>query len=70
MNVPTVFALDEESQIYAVVDEKGQTIGTGTKEVCELLAEMVMRSPVPALPNRAKPVVCPYRENIRSAVKI
>jgi hypothetical protein len=70
MNAPTVVALDEQSHIYVVVDENGRTIGTGTKEVCEVLAEMVIRPPVPAPRNALNQVVRPYNENIRSAIKI
>jgi hypothetical protein len=70
MNAPTIVALDEELQIYVVVDEKGRTIGTGTKEVCELLAEMIMRLATPAARSGDRPVIRPYKENIRSAIKI
>ena len=69
MNTPTVVALDEQSQIYVVVDKKGRTIGTGTKEVCEVLAETIMR-PAATVPRRVRTVIRPYKDNIRSAIKI
>ena len=33
---PSIIALNEDSNIYMLVDELGRTIGTGTREVCEV----------------------------------
>ncbi len=35
-----VFALSVDANIYMVVDEKGNSLGTGTREVCEALAQI------------------------------
>lgn len=34
---PMIFPLDANGRIYALQDENGKTIGTGTREVCEVL---------------------------------
>lgn len=36
---PTIVPLDDQGKIYALKDEKGNTIGTGTREVCEVLLD-------------------------------
>jgi hypothetical protein len=38
---PLIFPLDVEGRIYAIQDEKGNTIGTGTREVCEVLLYII-----------------------------
>jgi hypothetical protein len=64
-----VVALNESANIYMVVDEYRRQLGTGTKEVCEILAGISMK------PNRASatlntPSVSSSHENIHSAIKI
>jgi hypothetical protein len=34
---PLILPLDVNGKIYALQDENGNTIGTGTREVCEVL---------------------------------
>jgi hypothetical protein len=38
-----ILPLNLEGSIYALQDEKGSTIGTGTREVCELLLHILNR---------------------------
>jgi hypothetical protein len=40
---PIILPLDPEGTIYALQDELGKTIGTGTLEVCELLLHVINR---------------------------
>lgn len=42
-NQPKMFPLDSNADIYAIQDEHGRTIGTGTREVCEVLLFMLAR---------------------------
>ncbi|MFN2532657.1 MAG: hypothetical protein ABR555_15300 [Pyrinomonadaceae bacterium] len=59
--------LDKFGRIYALQDEKGQIIGTGTREVCEVLVNIICN------PSRVatSPVVrVGKRPNIRAAIGI
>jgi hypothetical protein len=40
---PMILPLDANGQIYALQDEKGNTIGTGTREVCEVLLYIITK---------------------------
>ena len=71
---PIILPLDIEGTIYALQDEKGRTIGTGTRDVCEVLLHILRRQSTYSSPedilNRVirenpKPHV-----NIKSAVTI
>lgn len=62
-----VVALCEDANIYMVLDESGRTIGTGTREVCEMLANLTMRASAPAKKRGIIPV---SKDNIRSAITI
>lgn len=63
-----VVALSEDANIYLVVDEGGRTIGTGSREVCEVLAKLSSRSNA-STSTRTFPTTM-ERENIRSAIKV
>ncbi len=38
-----ILPLDSEGKIYRLQDEKGNTIGTGTRDVCEALLKIITR---------------------------
>jgi hypothetical protein len=63
----TVVALNEDANIYLVVDEGGQPIGTGSREVCEALAQLSMTANT-SLNGGARTTL--ERENICSAIKV
>jgi hypothetical protein len=63
---PTIFPLDEAGQIYALQDEKGNTIGTGTREVCEVLLYIITKPASQSISRR----VNPQRPNVRSALAV
>ncbi len=67
MNEPMIFPLDSEGRIYALLDEREQLIGTGTKEVCEVLLYMITK---PAGATTSIPTYVPNRLNVRSAISI
>jgi hypothetical protein len=65
---PMIFPLDVNGQIYALQDEKGNTIGTGTREVCEVLLYIITK---PASPSISERITVPrQRSNIRAAIGI
>ena len=66
---PSIFPLDVNGQIYALQDEKGNTIGTGTREVCEVLLYIITKPASPSVSGRINGPV-PQRPNVRAAVAI
>jgi hypothetical protein len=71
---PLILPLNPEGTIYALQDELGKTIGTGTREVCELLLHVISkqateRRPEDALARIERERTTPHR-NVRSAIAI
>lgn len=66
---PMILPLDIEGKIYALQDEKGNTIGTGTREVCEVLLYMITTKLAAPDQNRVDAKPAPSA-NIRSAISI
>ena len=64
-----VTPLDAEGRIYAIQDEKGNTIGTGTREVCEVLLYIIDKAPTPSVSGRTSLSV-PQRPNVRAAISL
>jgi len=71
---PIILPLNLEGTIYALHDELGRTIGTGTREVCELLLHVINKQAADPRPEdepgriereRSKP-----SQNVRSAMAI
>ncbi len=70
MYKPTIVVLNEKANIYVVLDERGGPIGTGTKEVCEVLLQMAITPAAQPVTRIALPRMTTARDNIRSAIKI
>ena len=66
---PMILPLDVNGTIYAIQDEKGNTIGTGTREVCEVLLYIITKPASPSVSGRINGPV-PQRPNVRAAVAI
>lgn len=67
---PMILPLDLEGKIYALQDEKGNTIGTGTREVCEVLMYIITKQPSrPNSSGNARAHVT-RRPNVRAAIAI
>jgi len=66
---PMILPLDIEGKIYALQDEKGNMIGTGTREVCEVLLYIITRAPSTAMYRKTR-VLVPQRPNVRAAIAI
>ena len=64
---PMILPLDLHGKIYALQDEKGNTIGTGTREVCEVLLYIITKPP--SLAGRTQ-LLIPQRPNVRAAIAI
>jgi len=62
-----ILPLDLEGKIYSLQDEQGNTIGTGTREVCEVLMYIITKPLVRASGARANVV---RRPNVRAAIAI
>jgi len=61
--------LDESRTIYAIHDENGNVIGTGTREVCEILMYIVQKPASPSISGRMN-VPVERRSNVRSAIAL
>lgn len=65
---PMILPLDVNGKIYALQDEKGNTIGTGTREVCEVLLYIITKPAAPSSGRVRAPI--PQRPNVRAAITI
>jgi hypothetical protein len=63
---PIILPLDWTGRIYVLEDEKGQVIGTGSREVCETLMYMMRAGLSPAHENSPSN----NRSNVRAAITI
>ena len=66
---PMILPLDINGRIYALQDEKGNTIGTGTREVCEVLLYIITKPASPSVSGRINRPI-PQRPNVRAAIAI
>jgi hypothetical protein len=66
---PMILPLDINGRIYAIQDEKGNTIGTGTREVCEVLLYIITKPASPTVTGKIN-VPIPQRPNVRAAIAI
>ena len=66
---PLIFPLDATGQIYALQDEKGNTIGTGTREVCEVLLYIITKPASQSISGRIN-IPVSQRPNVRAAIAI
>jgi len=67
---PMIFPLDIQGKIYALQDEKGNTIGTGTREVCEVLMYVITKASTGANSSDNERVSLTRRTNVRAAISI
>ena len=63
---PMILPLDSTGRIYVLEDEKGQVVGTGSREVCETLMYIIGAGFSPA--TESTPVKA--NANIRAAITI
>jgi len=65
---PMFFPLDPDGKIYALVDGKGNTIGTGTREVCKVLLYIITKPAAHEVSCNNAP--SPQRSNLRAAITL
>jgi hypothetical protein len=63
---PMILPLESTGRIYVLEDEKGQVVGTGSREVCETLMYIINAGLSPAT-DKSQPLT---RNNIRAAITI
>ena len=63
---PMILPLDSTGRIYVLEDEKGQVVGTGSREVCETMMYLIGAglSPATEQPHAGT------RTNVRAAITI
>jgi hypothetical protein len=66
---PIILPLDAEGKLYTLQDEKGNTIGTGTREVCEVLMYMISKRTAGSATRESRGKT-PQRPNVRAAIAI
>ncbi len=65
-SAPIILPLDWTGRIYVLEDEKGQVVGTGSREVCETLMCMMRAGLSRASENKQATA----RSNVRAAITI
>ena len=65
---PSIHALSVDANIYALRDERGNTLGTGTREVCEVLLHIIVKTRGNLTTVPATPVT--HRSNVRAVIGI
>ena len=63
---PMILPLESTGRIYVLEDEKGQVVGTGSREVCEALMYIIGAGLSPAM-DQHQPSA---RTNVRAAITI
>ena len=66
---PMILPLDAHGRIFALQDEKGNMIGTGSREVCEVLLYIITKPNSPSNSGLAN-VSLRQRSNVRAAISI
>jgi hypothetical protein len=66
---PIILPLDVNGEIYALLDEKGDTIGTGTRDVCVFLLSIITKAASSATSGGVCALI-PQRPNVRAAITI
>jgi hypothetical protein len=66
---PIILPLDCDGKLYTIQDERGNTIGTGTREICEVLVHMMKKELATESTSKLQPKI-PRRQNLRAAIEI
>ena len=66
---PMIFPLDLQGEIYLLQDEKGNTVGTGTRQVCEVLLHIITK-PFTSSASASTEVSVSQKPNVRAAITI
>ena len=63
---PMILPLESTGRIYVLQDEKGQVVGTGSREVCETLMYLIGTGLAPVM-EKTQPI---GHGNVRAAITI
>lgn len=63
---PMIFPLNTDGTLYYIQDEKGNCVGTGTRDVCHTILQIMMRSALPAATTVAAPRD-PFKQSAQTA---
>ncbi len=66
---PMILPLDPQGKIYVLQDENGTTIGTGSRQVCEVLLYLITKAAAPSFPDDPG-IAGAQKTNVRAAIKI
>jgi hypothetical protein len=64
---PMMFPLDLDGKLHSIQDEHGNTIGTGSREVCEVLLQLISKPMATAIEVQAS---ITQQTNVRSAISL
>lgn len=64
-----ILPLGADGKLYAIHDEMGNVIGTGTREVCEILLYIIGKPASASISGRINAPI-EHRSNVRSAISI
>ena len=64
-----IICLDSAGDIFAIQDDRGNIIGTGTREVCEILLYIISKPASASISARVNAPI-PQRPNVRAAISI
>lgn len=65
----SIVCLNSDGDIYAIQDDRGNIIGTGTREVCEILLYIISKPASVSISTRVNAPI-PQRPNVRAAISI
>ena len=65
---PSIQALSVDANIYALRDERGNTLGTGTREVCEVLLYIMTKARTNSM--KLSSTSMTLHSNVRAAISI
>lgn len=64
-----MFPFDSQGKIYVLQDEKGKTIGTGSRQTCEVLLYIIRKPLTPSVSGSPEMLVS-QMPNVRAAITI
>jgi hypothetical protein len=67
-STPMMFPLDLDGKLHLIQDENGDTIGTGSRQVCEVLLHLIAKPIAP--PEASGFPLAAQHSNVRSAISL
>jgi hypothetical protein len=67
--IPMMFPFDFHGKIYVLQDEKGKTIGTGSRQTCEVLLYIITK-PITSSVSGSPEMLVSQKSNVRAAITL